>query len=557
VSVIEEGSREDLQKISLTAYTLGGEQGAGSSSQPKTDEDAWTPSDGIAPPLNLDDLAAMTSRSPTRRSCIAAITLNSVGLGFSLTPIEGAEDVTEKQAEEGKARLDAAARRDRRSHRPSFTRLLSRSIWDKYEVGNGYLEVSRNRATGEIDGLYHLPGKRMRRRVDENGDLNGWVMLPKKGAYHEAITFYDFGEKVGYNDDGTPTNKVVRNGVRWGTNEVIAFQLYTSASRDYGLPPDYPLAVDYLGDSLAAWTNQAYFDHGAVPPTVLFVRGVQKENDKTGQIEVEVSQEFVAAITATLKAKGGRGRVAVVPLPTNVEVDQKDLASLSERDIGFVAYRSDNRRRTLGAFRLSPVFVADIEDAGKYTAEVERALSKEQVFDAEQEEVGDILDSALIRELCPGHEISFEEIAIEGDAAKREAAIMLAEKSAMTNGELRAAFGYSPLPEAAKDAEPDPEKGEVPYGWHGELVSSGDAAGMFETDDPDELAEFEKALSRGRRDAASVLEDDLKADFGVAIEQALATARELGANGDGTLVIEKVGEGEVLVKPYRNGGGPE
>ncbi|HYQ12166.1 MAG TPA: phage portal protein [Solirubrobacterales bacterium] len=448
----------------------------GVTAQPEDNADRWTPEHALQPPADLDALAGFTQFARTRRSCIEAITLNTVGRGVEVVPREGMED--EAKEDEGAELLQALndmARRDVRLQRPNLKRLLSTVKWDEEEVGNGYLEVSRNRVTGDIDGLFHVPGKLVRRREDRKG----WVVGPKNGAPHEMVEFYDFGDKVQYSADGRPEARLAEGGPlqkRWDRNEIIAFQIYTSESRDYGLPRDAHLAIDYLGDRNAAEANVGFFGASGVPPTVIFVK-VPLPKDDEEAVDLEIPPDVATRITQTLSGDGDkRHRVAVVALPEGVDADSIDLATLSERDMGFIEFRKDNRRATHGAFRLSPIFTADIEDTNYSTAETERRLTKEQVFDPEQDRWQDILAHTILRDMGAEHmTFKFAEIDVTDDKAQAEGADSLAEHEAITYGELRESHGLAPLPEAEEGQEP--EVGEVEHGWNGMLVEvSGDAS---------------------------------------------------------------------------------
>lgn len=444
---------------------------AGKSDQPTDEIRRWTPDDAIPPPEDLDQLAKLTGVNRVRRSCIAAITLNTVGLGYTLELAEGEEqrEDVDEQVKACTARLEACARQDRRLKRPSLTRLLEAVKWDEQEVGNGYIEVSRQKLDGQIDGLFHGRGKRVRRLQSRDG----WVIGPRHGSGADRVRFHDFGEKVQYDGDGTPQDRLVRSGSqggRWSKNELLPFQLYTSESEEYGLPPDVALAWDYLGDKNAAQANAGFFDGSAVPPTIVYVQGEETSgDDEAGTVRLEVSAATAAAVADTLRADTGPNRrVAIIPLPPGAEMGSIDLSQRADRDIGFVSYRSDNRRAVLGAYRLSPIFVADIEDAGKYTAQVERAITKEQVFDPDQRRWTELMQPIIDDLGYPFLRFKFKELAIQEDQAKRESADGLAQFGEITRGELREAHDFPPLPEAAEDS--DPESGQVPFGWNAELV---------------------------------------------------------------------------------------
>lgn len=445
-----------VKKITLTAP-------AGETTQPAESVDEWTPESGIVPPEDLERLAKLTTIARLRRSCIEAVVQNTVGLGWKVVPVEGQEEEAEESDIAAVTKqLDDLARRDVKLKRPSFKRLLKAVKWDEQEVGNGYLEVSRNKLTGQIDGLFHAPGKRIRRKADNSG----WIMGPRSGSLGEATHFYDFGEKVSY-DDGTPQPRLKDPGMRWDRNELIAFQVYTSESRDYGLPCDVNLATDYAGDKLSAESNLSFFGADGVPPTVFFI-GMDTPADGE-DVEIEINPATLQAVANTLSPQQGRQKkVAVLPKPTGASVDKFDLAQRSDRDMGFVDYRKDNRRAVLGAWRLAPVFVADIEDTNYSTAETERKLTKEQKFDPEQAEWQDILTQTLLRELSPALALDFDEIAISDEKVEREAADHAADRGLITRGEYRDAHNLAPMTEAAEGQDPGP--GEVPFGWNSELV---------------------------------------------------------------------------------------
>lgn len=549
---------EPLRKaVKIAPVPVNPEPGDGTSTQPEDDPNLWTPEQAIPPPEDLDKLAALTATSRTRRSCIAAIVGNSVGLGWTLEATQGREEeADEKTVTEAMARIESMARKDERLHRPNFRRLISAVKWDEQEVGNGYLEVSRNKGTGEVDGLYHAIGKRVRRHKDRDG----WLIGQKGAPMAEIERYYDFGTKVRYDKDGKPQNKL-EAGKRWATNELIPFQLYTSESRDYGLPPDAQLAWDYLGDQRAAQTNAGFFDGSAVPPTILFLKaspgGVF---DDEGKIELEVDPKTAVAVADSLRTDSSiTRRVAIVPLPEGVDVQQEQLAVRSERDVGFVEYRRDNRRATLGAFRLAPIFVADIEDTNYSTAEVERAVTKEQVFDPEQERTEDNLEALLAEMGLDFLRFKFTEIKIGvGDNATT-----LADHGAIQNGEYREALGFPRLTEADEGQEPEGE--EVPAGWNAAFATPGGGQpgglpGAYEQNVPG--VPNEETVGPAALDPAKVdLEDLAKlgddALFVESIEDAVhRVAQMVGPEFSMRPMLVEKGEGQIVVRPYTNGDTP-
>lgn len=458
---------------------------AGSTTQPGDDDpDLGTPDDAITPPESMERLALWSAINGTRRSCIEAMAKNTVGLGYDIEVEEGhendGEDDPREQLRLAAATLEALSARDTRLEAPSFTDQVQAVKTDEEETGWGVLEVSRNRTTGRVDGLFHLPAKRVRRLKNRLG----YLLLPPSGDSNDATYFAPFGTKVAY-AEGQPTAELAEGHPGgWRRNEVLVFKLYTSESRDYGLPRDHALAVEYLGDKLASESNAAFFENGGALPTVLFVQG---DEDNDGQsVNVRVPTEVTQRINEVLKSRGrgpgGTGRLAIVPLPRGVKAQKEVLGQVSDRDIGFVGFRDDMRQRTLSAFRISPIFIALMEDS-RYGAEVERAITKEQVFDGEQDRYETRLTNTILRDAgFPHLTIRFRDLAVEDDAARRSSAEKMGETSTITRRDYRKAHGYPPMPEAPKaDADiewegatyksAEPEGGQVPYGWNDRMVT--------------------------------------------------------------------------------------
>src|SRR5262249_31721528 len=147
---------------------------------------------------------------------------------------EGHEDLQDPREgeEDAYVMLEALAGRDERMDNPTFSRLLYAVKTDEEETGWGFLEVSRDKRTGMIDGLFHIPAKRMRRLQTRDG----YVLINPSGE--KNTEFYDFGEKVEYDKtNGEPTH-TLRPGKTWRRNEALVFKLYSSESQDYGMPRD-------------------------------------------------------------------------------------------------------------------------------------------------------------------------------------------------------------------------------------------------------------------------------------------------------------------------------
>src|SRR5262245_59857791 len=449
---------------------------SGVTTQLELQEDEWTPDDAILPPLDMDKLAKLSEASSTRGAIIDAMARNTVGLGYELHPAEGHEqevgDVRD-EAREARGSLEAASQRDVRLDRPSFTDLLVAVKTDEEETGNGYIEVARDVRSGKISGIFHAPGRFIRRLKDRTG----YVMLDPTGmgTRDEKVYFHNFGEKAEYDGEGNPTGVLPGKG---GRNEILSFRLYTSESRDYGLPRDAGLALEYLADKLAAEFNISFFDSGGVPPAIIFIQGEEVQNG--GRVRLVVPQSTVQRIGDTLTSSGGKQkRVAIVPLPAGARPTVEKLGEVAERDMGFVKYRQDNIQRMLGAFRMAPIFIAYMTDSGRYDAEVQRSLTLEQLFDPEQVRYEKRITYTILKDLGFGNlALQFKRMAAESNAARRESVDAMAEAGDVTLREHRAAHGYGPLPETSGPEDVlEPGSGLYPKGINDRLVNTGTPRG--------------------------------------------------------------------------------
>jgi capsid portal protein len=419
--------------------------GMGSTTQPPTAEwELWTPDDTIPPPEDLELLARLTDYSAIRETCLSALTRNTVGLGWDVDVWPGHE-ASDEEVTEARSALDVLARRDKVFDRPSLSTLLELVVWDREECGNGAFEVSRNRNTGQIDGIYHAPGAKVRRRQDRSGYVIG--QNPALVDNASRRDFYNFGEKVNYDSKGNP-QRTLQSGKKWAINELVVLRRYTSASRDYGLPRDLGLVLEYAAMRfLAEWTA-SFFEGSGSPARIIFVAGAESKDGK--RTHFTVPQATVNRIQQAMKSDAKPGsRVALIPVPPGTTVQDVTLGELSDRDLTFTEFRKNHRANVRSAMGpLSPIFVGDVDDSGRYTAEVQRAITLEQVFDPEQRTYEDKLWTTLMTD--KGYDdlrIKFKRLAVEGDAVKREGAIAMSEAGTITVGEFRAAHGYGPLDE--------------------------------------------------------------------------------------------------------------
>lgn len=464
---------EPLQKEIV--LSVDGQQIAGETSQtPESDNPSFgMPRDGITPPFSLEAVSGLSDINATRRAIIDAIARNSVGLGVGAealhpTPTDNVVERSQTLLEY----LDACSMRDSRMERPTFIEHLFMVKTDEESCGQGALEVSRNVTTGRIDGFFYVPGRRVRRLRNRDG----YLLTSPDGNPDNATRFCNFGEAVEYDDDGTPTSNR-----RSDLNELLVFRLHTPENRDYGAPRDLALLPDYMADKLAAEANIGFFDSSGTPPTLVFIGTDEQADGRTvaqgGSVKLKLNSSVTAAIGRTLASDSARQhRVAILPLPPKGKVETVQLGKVSDKDLGFVNFRKDLVGRQLSAFRMSRIFIStDTQAGGRYEAEVERAITLEQVFDPEQVRYEKRIQRLVLTDLGFGDlTLKFKRLAVESDQAKRQGAEAMGITSTITNREFREAHGYGPLPEHDSDnADEAAAAGKVPKGWNDKLVEGG------------------------------------------------------------------------------------
>jgi len=240
----------------------------------------------IVKPLYDPLIWALLLEQNTRlKRTIESMALNTVGLGYLLTPVVDEE----RYIQEYQDAIDA----ERERIRPLFetpneedplSELMKKIKVDEESSGVGYLEVSRNNA-GVPDGLYHVPAHTIRVMADGSGfvqirnpaafplsmtrDSKGrqqaqFLVTDKAGNQSlpdGAVFFKQFGDEKVWTRDGRLPGGAVAPEDR--ANEIIQFKLYTPRSSFYGVPRHAAAAPAIAGTRLAHIRNVSFFENDA------------------------------------------------------------------------------------------------------------------------------------------------------------------------------------------------------------------------------------------------------------------------------------------------------
>ena len=414
----------------------------------RTTDEMWTPDAAIQPPENLEALSALSQRvagfaprrsrrSPATRSASATPSRR-----LPNTPTPGIDDKQQGRCDAHPRRAGGSA--TSASPRPTSSSSWSRSRPTRRSAATGRSRSPANADTGQIDGLFHAPGKRVRRLKDRTRLHHRPLASNTPRSSRESVRFYEFGDKVQYDEQRRADEHARSPAGKWATNELIVFQLYTSASGDYGLPRDVELAVEYLAAlNLQKWMA-AFFGGSGSLPTLLFVQGVETKDGT--KITYRVPQETDRPHPAGAFAPGSSqsDRIAIIPLPPEAQAQLHELAHVSDRDITFDTWTSNHEQHVLGCFRLGPVFVAQESRAATPPRCSARSASSRSSTRSRRATRGSSTTRSCRTSARTRCELKFKRLAIESDAAKRDSADALAAASAITMGEYRTGARLAP-----------------------------------------------------------------------------------------------------------------
>lgn len=198
------------------------------------------------PPLALNTILDLAYSNAFHTQCIALKSEMSVGMEYEAP--KQVEDYLESLAVE----------------QDSFLDLLHMVAWDWECLGNGYLEVARDR-TGRISELYHVHGQTVYASTEGN-KLREYVQW-----LDTSIPFSVFGDK----------------GER---NELLHFKRYTPFSTWYGLP-EWVACLEALRlDQEKKTFYAAFFKNFAVPSLAVVLEGAEFDAETERKLQEGFSQ---------------------------------------------------------------------------------------------------------------------------------------------------------------------------------------------------------------------------------------------------------------------------
>lgn len=381
-------------------------RGDGAESKSKTREEitGYGVFETVHPLYNLDYLAKLYEVNPTHYAAVNAKVSNVISLGYHWEETQDTQDKIAQLVNEGdEEKLDRARRKLTRirsgldewleslNEEDNFIEILEKVYADRETMGQGYLEVGRNR-NGTIGYVGHIPAHtiRARRRRD------GFVQI--------------VGNKVTYfRNFGTDTPDPIGNDTN--PNELIVFKKYSARSTYYGVP-DIVSAINAIaGAEFASKFNLDYFEHKAVPRYMIVVKGA-----KLSQASERKLVEFFQT-----NLKGEHHRSVYIPLPKmpNGETPEIEILPIEAKiqDASFIKYHEWNRGEILMAHRVPPSKIGLAGDKSIAAAREADKMFKEQVTRPTQGNIEKKLQR-LVREKTNVYDLRLNELTLTDEETR-------------------------------------------------------------------------------------------------------------------------------------------
>lgn len=342
---------------------------------------------GLVRPLyDLAQMSGMLETNTLHSRCVKQKALDVLGRGMELRALEDG-DPPQASLDAWSTFLEGVEENDERAEE-SLGERLTMAAQDFESVGWAVIEFSRNRQTGLVDGVWHVPGSTVRAHSDGRRFAqlrNGKYVWFKRFGLQGSVNRTDGG----WSDSGsTPPNLA--------GNELVVIRNYTPRSDFYGLPDHVPAFAAIAGWKAQAEFNVRFFDNQAVPSYAVVVEGA----DITPELEELIKTHFRAI-------KGDPHRTIVIPIPAaagNEALMPKlrfEKLSVDVRDASFRQYKQDNALEICIAHGMPPYRVGwpIVGSLGGSTAVEMTQIYNESVVEPRQEIWEQRLKRALIGKL--------------------------------------------------------------------------------------------------------------------------------------------------------------
>lgn len=183
--------------------------------------------------------------------------------------------------------------------------------------------------------------------------------------------------------------------------EVIHFRVLPDVTTPYGVPRWINQIPSVLGSRKAEELNLEYFNHGGLPPVMIFLQGGQLSPAAKAELNKYLSGEAktkMRGVVADVYATGGD-----LTSNSQVKVSVERFGGDRLNDSMFEGYDERCAGRVRSAFRLPPLFTGDTQDYTFATAYASYVVAEAQVFKPERELFDEVINNTIMRELAPDY----------------------------------------------------------------------------------------------------------------------------------------------------------
>lgn len=357
------------------------------------------------PRVSFDDLLYFMDVNPWHRRCVLVKAMLVGGLGWR---VEKAGQVILDPVKAVDVEPDHPIVRLPRQPNPdqleSFETLVFRLLVDYYSMGNGFLEVARDRK-GRVAELYHMPGRTMRR----DSRLAGYWQV-KHGQQTRFDVFGTAGPR----------------------NEVVHLYQYDPCNDYYGMPDWYAAIGTMALDRTIVEFNTRLFSNSLMANTAVIVEGGRLSAASREAIRTFLRDRAVGAANA--------GRVLLLEDERDRVKIRFERLSLDIKDVLIVEAQKQFRDTVIAAHGMPPRILGVLTPGQLgVSGEVEGQLRtfRETVLRPGQRMLEAALN-AVFHELDPSTSIRFNELDITDVKADGDFFSRMIERGVYTPEEVRA-----------------------------------------------------------------------------------------------------------------------
>ena len=379
----------------------------------------------IQPEVNIEALSRITENSDILSVCIEAYKNNIVGFGTILDyNFDYKEEKSKnKIADEDWSKYELFLKYCNFDER--FTGVLKKFIEDRERIGYGTIECIADEV-GEISEIQHIPSHTVRLCKESEAIEVEEIITDSKGNERKIKRWKKFkkfiqmvgSKQVYFKELGDPrklnrfTGEYLNEGeeinINDEANSIIFDNIYCPYT-PYGLPRYIGALVKMMGSRSADELNFNYFEGGRHIPLAIVVENGQLTQDSidslAGAKGTEAQHKYLI-----LEAEAFDNEFSMEDSKSNVKIHFEKLAEIMQDDALFLEYLKDNRDIVRSSFRLAPIYTGDTQDFNRATAETAKQVTEEQTFEPLREDLADLLNKKLMKEL----NIKYVELKLKG-----------------------------------------------------------------------------------------------------------------------------------------------